>query len=209
MAESASSQKSLLDYSVNQQVIEHIPEYKKLFGFNHEVNAYAKILDAGLGKYLIKHNPLNSYTEWKKTVQKGADFVFKIGKKIIAVDASFFSKPYKYRTYWFVGSRYPRFREYSHNPKAILVWLVSNPESIRNLEEIKKFAADRFNVLIMSVTELIQLVTTIANTITVNYPIDNNTLYSNSSNIDSDNYFSVQSTINRAKKLGLFYDFNR
>jgi len=213
MAVETTRQKSLLDFSVNAETLKLIPEYKKRVGFQFEKEVRAELINAGFNKYIVKTNSLN-YDHWKSQLQKGADILLKVGNKaFFEVECSNNTKPYKYKKHWFLKDRLSRFSR-SNRKNHYLVWLVSNVDKLRNYEDIKFFAKG-FNVLLLTISELIQLITTtIANTATTALTLtnthyiaiskigNNNTLKSkNNGNLD------LNAEIERAKRLGLFDNY--
>jgi hypothetical protein len=226
---------TVLDKWFNRQIAESIPYYKKQIGFEGEVEAYTEFLDAGLGKYLVKHNPMNSLKDYCADVpQKGCDFVFKIGRTIPKIECSTMGKDYNYKNEYFKESRLPRLfnPEYEHKPKGcrknpfkiVRIWLVMNADRLRNYYNIKQFAAG-FGVLLFTISELISYLLSLitVNTVTtasINYTLNTNSHIVINSNSKYSDYIiqdnnkkrenadlDFDKEIDKAKKLGLFDDY--
>lgn len=215
---------TLDDY--NCDVTERMPRWKKQLGFKGEQEDYYAFQDAGLNNYLVKHNPMNSFNDWCKTIQKGCDFVFKIGKEIIKIESSTFGTDYNYHAEYFKGSRLPRLysHEYEAKPKGCKknpfkitrIWLVNGVEHMLNYQRIKNYSA-RFNVLLLTITDTITLlvnaITNITNNhYTNNYNLNNNNIphiaYANKIDIDSNIVSSnpVIALLQEARRIKLWTD---
>ena len=125
-----------------------------------------------LKPYMVKHNPMDDFNDWCKTIQKGCDFVFKIGRTIIKIESSSMGTDYSYHAEYFKGSRLPRLYnpEYEAKPKGckrnpfkvVRIWLVNGIEHMLNREKVQYYAS-KFNVHLLTLTDTISL---LVNTIT-------------------------------------------
>ncbi len=164
---------TLDDY--NYDDIAQMPRWKKELGFKGEHEDYLAFQDAGLSGYLVKNNPMNSFNDWCKTIQKGCDFVFKIGRTIIKIESSSMGADYNYHAEYFKGSRLPRLTNpeyeakphgYKRNPfKIIRIWLVNGIEHMLNREKVQYYTS-KFNVQLLNLTDTITLLHQHVNTIT-------------------------------------------
>ena len=68
------------------------------------------------------HNPIDS-VEWTHTKTIGVDFELKIGNSYLYVEASYMSKPYKYRRKWFIRDRIGYFKN-CPKPKRNILWIL-------------------------------------------------------------------------------------
>lgn len=225
---------SLLSFSCNSETLAHIPIKDKQTGFSGEVRDYIAFEDAGLMSYMKKHNPMISFEGWSKTLQNGCDFVFKVGRKIFKIEASTIGRSQCYHQSWFKWSRLKRLlnTEYTIKPHGAkknpfyvtLIWLINNPDLMRNLTEMRNYAKG-FGVLLLTVTETISLLestiaSTTVNNANTNYSTTTNT-YTSTINISTNNSLIIQDNnkkaeiddlnpdreVDKYKKLGLFNDY--
>ena len=115
---------------------------------------------------------MDDFNDWCKTIQKGCDFVFKIGRTIIKIESSSMGTDYSYHAEYFKGSRLPRLYnpEYEAKPKGckrnpfkvVRIWLVNGIEHMLNREKVQYYAS-KFNVHLLTLTDTISL---LVNTIT-------------------------------------------
>lgn len=224
------TQRTLTDY--NHDAIDKIPHYKKQIGYDGELKDYLDFQDniPNLNRYLIKRNSFTGLSTWEETLQNGADFIFKIGRKFFKIEVSTLGKEYGYKRSW-LPSRFKRLfnKEYETKPKGckknpfkiVRIWLVNNADLMKNLIEMRQIC-EGFGVMLLTISDVITLLlSTIAST--TSRPINtlNTTAYIPNGEIDNKTVDIIQDNnkkseiadldfdkeIDKAKKLGLYNDY--
>ncbi len=148
----------------NQQAIEdyvalvasyRLGKYDQM-GHDYEIKeVLVELEEAGLGEYITYHNSEDEYL-WSCAKAKGVDFKLKVGDYELYVEASFCSKPYKYRKRWFMKCRFPRFKD-CPKPAEKILWIVltNRPENFS--PPSVQAVAKEHSIQIMAIPQLIYL----------------------------------------------------
>ncbi len=152
---------------LNKDEVKRLNEFKASFklgwkdqkGYDFEMELLRSLKDAGLGEFIVYHNPVEPY-EWAHTKTVGVDFQLKIGKFRFYVEASYCDTPYHYRRRWFTKCRVARFRD-CPKPDSTTSWvLVTNrPENFNSVSDLSQ----EYSITILPIQQLITLITTITN----------------------------------------------
>ncbi len=132
--------------------------WKDQLGYDFEIKeVLPKLEDSGLGEYIKYHNPIDPF-EWTHTKTIGVDFELKIGNYYLYVEASYMSKPYKYRRKWFIRDRIGRFKN-CPKPKRNILWilLTNRPENFSPIPI--QVLASEYSITILSIENILSLIT--------------------------------------------------
>lgn len=145
-------------------IAEYKMGWKDQMGYDFELKeVLPRLEENGLGEHLTYHNPIDPY-EWAHTKTVGVDLILEVGKFIFYVEVSFCSRNYPYRRKWFEKCRIPRF-DNCPKPSEYVYWIVltNRPENFNSVKNLAK----EFSIRIMSIDNLISLLTnlTISNTV--------------------------------------------